>query len=87
MFTKGKWKAHVMPEYTQNYVQSDNGTIIVMNISNGEDAKLIATAPEMYQVLKQWMVYAETNYSGDRMTAVKLTREVLANLNKDEENK
>jgi len=41
------------------------------------DPAQIKALPELIEALRAWMVFAESNYSGDGMDAVKLTREVF----------
>ena len=67
--TEGEWKARLESQgYTQNYVFAktgedetgeENGRMVVMNILNPSDARLIAASPRMEKALKLYMKHQE----------------------------
>jgi hypothetical protein len=78
-YTKGEWKDQLVMGERDIYVDENaNGSpeVICRGVRHW-NKDIIKAAPAMYEALKQWMIYAESNYSGDGMTAVSMTTKAL----------
>ncbi|MBQ3446864.1 MAG: hypothetical protein IJG37_04385 [Synergistaceae bacterium] len=79
-FTQGKWTAEMI--YGDHPIVTADGRMVADCFNNEANARLIASAPEMYELLKVWtQIQAQPTLRNAQETA----RELLARIDGKEE--